>query len=42
VKEEGLSYRIQKNGYMLVFGNRENIKSLVKKLAEQFRGARKG
>jgi len=41
VKEEGLSYRIQKNGYMLVFGNRENIKSLVKKLAEQFRGARK-
>jgi hypothetical protein len=41
VKEEGLSYRIQKNGYMLVFGNRENIKSLVKKLAQQFRGARK-
>jgi len=26
---------------MLVYGNRENIKSLVKKLAEQFRGARK-
>jgi hypothetical protein len=42
VKEEELSYRIQKNGYMLVYGNKENIKSLVKKLAEQFRGARKG
>ena len=41
VKEEGLSCRIQKKGYMLVYGNRENIKSLVKKLAEQFRGARK-
>lgn len=42
VKEKGLSYRIQKKGYMLVYGNREDIKALVKKLAEQFRGARKG
>jgi hypothetical protein len=33
---------MQKNGYMLVYGNEENIKSLVKKLAEQFRGTRNG
>ena len=38
----GLSYRIQKNGYMLVYGNGENIKSFVRKLAGQFRGARRG
>jgi hypothetical protein len=38
VKESGLSYKMQKNGYMLVYGNGKNIKSLVKKLAEQFRG----
>lgn len=41
VKENGLSYRTQENGYMLVYGNGENIKSFVKKLAEQFRGTRK-
>ena len=40
VEESGLSCKTQKNGYMLVYGNRENIKSLVKKLAEQFRGTR--
>jgi len=40
VEENDLSYKIQKNGYMLVYGNGENIKSLVKKLAEQFRGTR--
>jgi len=42
VEENGLSYKMQKNGYMLVYGNGENIKSLVKKLAEQFRGTRNG
>jgi len=42
VKESDLSYKMQKNGYMLVYGNGENIKSLVKKLAEQFRGTRNG
>ena len=41
VEENNLSYRIEKNGYILVYGDKENIKSLVKKLAEQFRGDRK-
>jgi hypothetical protein len=42
VEESGLSYKTQKNGYMLVYGDGEAIKSLVKRLAEQFRGARNG
>jgi hypothetical protein len=42
VEESGLSYETQKNGYMLVYGDGENIKSLVKRLAEQFRDARNG
>lgn len=42
VEESDLSYKMQKNGYMLVYGNGENIKIFVKKLAEQFRGTRKG
>jgi hypothetical protein len=42
VKEKGLFYRMQKDGRMLVYGDEENIKSLVKEMAEQFRGARKG
>ena len=42
VEESDLSYKMQKNGYMLVFGNGENIKLLVKKLAEKFRDARNG
>jgi hypothetical protein len=42
VEKSGLSYKTQKNGYILVYGDGENIKSLVKRLAEQFRGARKG
>ncbi len=42
VEENGLSYRLEQNGHILVHGNKENIKSLVKRLAEQFRGARKG
>jgi hypothetical protein len=42
VKDMGLSYRMQKGGHMLVYGDEENIKSLVKEMAEQFRGARKG
>jgi hypothetical protein len=42
VEESNLSYKMQKNGYMLVYGNGENIKSLVKKLAEQFRDTRNG
>jgi hypothetical protein len=39
-EESGLSYKTQKNGYILVYGDKENIKSLVKRLAEQFRDAR--
>ncbi len=31
---------MHKNGYMLVYGNEENIKIFVKRMAEQFRGSR--
>ena len=41
-KEEKLSYKMQKNGYMLVYGNIESIKSFVKTLAEKFHETRKG
>ena len=37
----GLSYRMQENGYLLVYGDEKGIKSFVKKMAEKFRGARK-
>jgi len=40
-KENKLSCKMQKNGYMLVYGNGESIKSFVKKMAEKFRGTRK-
>jgi len=40
-EERGLSYRMQENGYLLVYGDKEGIKSFVKKMAEKFRGARK-
>jgi hypothetical protein len=40
-KEEKLSCKMQKNGYMLVYGNIESIKSFVKTLAEKFRETRK-
>lgn len=41
VKENKLSYKMQKNGYMLIYGNGESIKSFVKKMAEKFRNTRK-
>lgn len=41
VKENKLSCKMQKNGYMLVYGDEESIKSFVKKIAEKFRGTRK-
>jgi len=41
VKENKLSCKMQKNGYMLVYGNSESIKSFVKRMAEKFRGTRK-
>ena len=40
VKESKLSHKMRKNGYMLVYGNEENIKIFVKRMAEQFRGSR--
>jgi len=40
-KENKLSYKMQKNGYMLVYGNSESIKTFVKKMAEKFRDSRK-
>jgi hypothetical protein len=40
LKDIGLSHKIQENGYILVYGNEENIKSFVKRMAEQFRGSR--
>jgi len=42
VRESKLSYKMQENGYMLVYGNEKNIKSFVKRLTEQFRGSRTG
>lgn len=40
-KKNKLSCKMQKNGYMLVYGNSESIKTFVKKMAEKIRGARK-
>jgi len=40
-KENKLSCKMQKNGYMLVYGNGESIKSFVKKMAQKFHGTRK-
>jgi len=40
-KEEKLSCKMQKKGYMLVYGNIGSIKSFVKTLAEKFRETRK-
>ena len=39
-KEEKLSCKMQKNGYMLVYGDIESIKSFVKTLAEKMRKTR--
>ena len=40
-KENKLSFKMQRNGYMLVYGNDKSIKSFVKKMAEKLRGTRK-
>ncbi|KPV64295.1 MAG: hypothetical protein AOA66_0255 [Candidatus Bathyarchaeota archaeon BA2] len=40
-RENKLLCKMQKNGYMLVYGSSESIKTFVKKMAEKFRGARK-
>ena len=41
-KENKLSYKMQKNGYMLVYGDGEKIRVFVKAMAEKFRGVRRG
>jgi hypothetical protein len=40
-KENKLSYKMQKNKHMLVYGNSESIKTFVKRMAEKSRGGRK-
>ena len=40
VKISELSYKIQENGHMIAFGNKENIKSFIKRMAEQFSGSK--
>jgi len=40
-EENKLSHKIQKDGYMLVYGDDENIKAFVKKMAAKFRKARR-
>jgi len=42
VIENKLSYKMQENGYILLYGDEENIKSFVKRMVEQFRGSRNG
>jgi capsular polysaccharide biosynthesis protein len=39
--ENKLSCKMQRNGYMLVYGTDKSIKSFVKKMAEELRGTRK-
>jgi len=40
-EENGLTCKMQEDGYVLVYGKNENIKSFLRKLAEKFRSARK-
>jgi hypothetical protein len=40
VDENNVSYKMQENGYIFVYGNEENIKSFMKKMTEKFRGTR--
>jgi hypothetical protein len=40
VEAANLSYKMDENGHMLVYGNRENVKSFMKDMTEKFRGAR--
>ena len=39
-EENKLSYRIQEDGYLLVYGSDEGIKSFIKRLSKKFRNAR--
>jgi hypothetical protein len=40
-EELGISWKIQKDGYILVYGSKEKVKEFVKKMAEKCRGPRK-
>ena len=40
VKDNDLSYKTQKDGYIIVYGNGINVKNFVKMMAEQFHGAK--
>jgi hypothetical protein len=40
VEESDVSYKMQENGYIYVYGNRENIKFFMKKMTEKFRDTR--
>ena len=40
VKKNKLSCTTQEDGYVIVYGEKNNIKSLVKTIAERFRGSR--
>jgi hypothetical protein len=42
VEASGLSYKMQKKGYMFVYGNGENIKSFMNRMTKRFRGTRNG
>ncbi|MCW3986157.1 MAG: DUF2096 domain-containing protein [Candidatus Bathyarchaeota archaeon] len=39
--ELGLSCKMQKDGYVLVYGSKEDVKDFVKKMAKEYRGIRK-
>ncbi len=40
IHEESLEYRIEKDGYVLVYGENEKIKGFVKRMAEILHGAK--
>ena len=40
-EENGLAFKVQDDGYVLVYGKNKNVKSFVKKLAERVRSPRK-
>jgi hypothetical protein len=42
VEESDVSYKMQENGYIFVYGDRENIKSFMKMMTERFRGTKNG
>jgi hypothetical protein len=40
-KSNKLSYQTQKNGYIVVYGNQDNVKNFIKMMANQFRNTKK-